>query len=1043
MRKFMQLLLIAFLQLAMLDLVAQQRTVAGTVLSPTNEPLVGVTVQVKGTSRTTVTDPSGKFTIAANAGQTLQFSYVGFATQEKLLGEEASVSVRLQRQEGQLGEVVVTAYGISREKRSLGYGVPIVEGDELAATRRDNFITSLAGKVPGATITPSSGTPGASSQIVLRGATSIGGNNQPLIVVDGVPFDNQTLNQEALIGGGAVSLVNRNSDYGNRAMDINPNDIESVSILKGPEATALYGADGASGAIVITTKKGVAGKARVSYDNSFRTEEVYLFPKLQRKYGVGTNGIYDPNAVVNPFSIFGANGGVVSSFGPVLSPGTQTYDNVSSFFQPGFTQQHNINVGGGTELSQIRLSASYFDQKGVVPKTGYEKFTFRLTGSTKIFDKLNAVTSLTYTGSTTDKASKGAGGYLLNALSWPVTSDVKDYISPSAARKQLRNVANSLEFDNPFWDVNKNPSQDKLNRFTGNLNLSYDAAKWLNLGTIVGIDYFGQTGVLVVHPQSRYGFASNGFFSGYGQIVKNTTGLFKATVKKNFGSFNNSFTTGFAFENNTSRIEAQKGERFYEPEFISINNTDPLSRDAKTSISNVRKTRFFGNLVSGYKNFAYLSLAGSYEGVSTFMSKVVDKDPFFPYGSASLSVVFSELTPLKSLTWLNFFKGRVSLASTGKGPYAPYVIDYRFAPQITTGGGYAYDVTGNNFSLEPERSENIEYGTEIRLLNQRLNLDITRYQLTSRGQLIAARASYGTGFIIKWFNGGEVKNRGWEVQMNVIPVKSKAVQWSTTFNFARNVGEVVAMPADLPTYYDSDTWVFGNLRSQYFAGARIGNMAANTFRRNKNGQILISSSTGLPLRDDEFRTVGNREPDFTLGFVNSINYKNISLAFTLDFRKGGDVFNGTEYYLYLAGMSTRNLNREQPVIFQGVLLDGLENSATPTKNSIVISPLTNSTFYNNSAASEEDFIETVNWMRLRDITLNYEISPRMLRNQSLVRSASIFVTGTDLFMLTNYSGADPAVNANNASNRGFGGAGIDFGSLSTPRGINIGCRLNF
>src|SRR5688500_14497132 len=254
MRKFTRLLIVIAFQLAVLALAAQQKTVTGTVTSAANEPLLGVTITVKGTEKFTQTDADGKFTIAVNAGQILQYSYVGYTTKELVVGESSTINTSLQPQQSQYGEVVVTTYGISREKRSLGYATQQVKGEDLAATRRDNFITSLAGKVAGATVTPTSGVPGASSQIILRGATSIGGNNQPLIVVDGVPFDNQTLNQEALAGGTGVSLVNRNSDYGNRAMDINPNDIENVVILKGPEATALYGADGASGAIIIDRK---------------------------------------------------------------------------------------------------------------------------------------------------------------------------------------------------------------------------------------------------------------------------------------------------------------------------------------------------------------------------------------------------------------------------------------------------------------------------------------------------------------------------------------------------------------------------------------------------------------------------------------------------------------------------------------------------------------------------------------------------------------------------------------------------------------------
>lgn len=1027
---------------------AQEKPVTGTVLArSTNDPLAGVTVTIKGTQRSTQTEANGKFSLTAKNTDVLQFSYVGYVNYETRVGESSNVTVRLETSTRELE--IVTAYGIRREKKSLGYSTQVVDGDDIAQTRRENFINSLAGRVAGATVTSTSGVPGASSQIILRGATSIGGNNQPLIIVDGVIYDNQSLNQEGLIGGQSVAFANRNSDYGNRAMDINPSDIESVTILKGPEATTLYGADGASGAIVITTKKGKAGKTSITYDNSFRSEKLYRFPEVQKVYTIGRNGIYDPSAVANPFSILGtaAGAGVPAAFGPKLD-GTETvYDNAERFFQTGFTQQHNISVEGGSEVSSLRLSANYTDQEGIVPNTGFEKFSVRLGGTTKLLNLINLTTSINYVNSTTDKATKGAGGYLLTLLTWPVTSDVKDYIRPDGTRIPLRNVVNgnySLEYDNPLWDVNKNPAQDKVDRLTGNFNIGIPISNWLNLGAILGIDYYTQYGNLATHPQSRFGYASNGFYSLYTQTTRNLNNVFKATVNKKLGDFSNTLTIGFAHEDNQTKLESQKGERFFEREFLSINNTDPLSRDARTTFTNIRKSRLFANLVTGYKGIVYLSLAASNEGDSRFMSKVVDKNPFFSYGAASMSFVFSDLGFIKSsMPWMNFAKGRISYATTGKGPYAAYVIDYRFTPQITTGGGYAYDVTGNNFDLEPEFTQNLEYGAEFQFFNNRLGIDIAKYSVRSKKQLIAARSSYGTGYVIKWFNGGLVENRGLEIQLTGKPIKNNNFSWETIFNFDRNVGEVIEMPAELPAYYDSDTWVFGNLRTQYFPGAKIGNMAANTFRRNNAGQMLISPTSGLPIRDEEFRTVGDRQPDFKLGWVNHLSYKSFDLSFNLDFRKGGDVFNGTEYLLYLTGYSTKTLDREKPRVIDGVLLDGLENTATPTKNTIAVTPILNSEFFNNSTASEEDFVEAVDWVRLRDLTLAWTLPSTLFKNQRVIKSASIFVTGTDLWMETNYSGADPSVNANTAANRGFGGAGIDFGTISTPRGVNFGCRLSF
>ncbi|MCG2616565.1 SusC/RagA family TonB-linked outer membrane protein [Terrimonas sp. NA20] len=1049
MRRVLRLAVALLLFLFPSVLMAQERTITGTVISDDNKtPLAGVTISVKGTERRTQTDLAGNFSIRASATETLQFSYVGYEGYEVRIGESSTLSINLKLAAGSLGEVVVTAYGIRREKKSLGYSTQVVAGEDLAETRRDNFFNSLAGRVAGATITPTSGVPGASSQIVLRGATSIGGNNQPLIVVDGVPFDNQSFRQEALIGGQSVAFTNRNSDYGNRAADINPEDIENVTILKGPEATALYGSDGASGAIVITTRKGKGGRATLSYDNSFRVEELYRFPEIQTQYTIGSNGVYDPTSVVNPFSILGtaAGAGVNGAFGPKIPEGAPRYNNIKNFFRSGFTQQHNVNVESGNDITTYRLSAGYLDQKGIVPNTGFEKLTMRMTGSTK-FGKARLSTSLTYVNTKTDKATKGAGGYVLTLLAWPVESDIRRFENPDGTKIPIRNITNyTLEYDNPLWDVNKNISQDKVDRLTGNVNLTADITKWLNVAAIVGVDYYTQSGYLVTNPLSRFGFASNGFYSLYTQTTRNISNTYRATATKNFGKFSNSLTAGFYFEDNNTKTEAQKGERFYERDFYGINNTDPLSRDAKTTVTKIRKVRFFGNYVLGFNNYLYLSLAGSREGVSTITSRIVDKDPFFNYGSGSLSFAFSDVPGVKdALPWLSFGKGRVSYATTGKGPISPYIIDYRFTNQITTGGGYAYDVTGNNFNIVPEKTKSFEYGVELAAFNNRVRLDVARYSLRSRNQILAARASYGTGFVIKWFNGGEVENKGIEVQLGVTPFKNSKFTWESNFNFAHNQGKIVSMPVDLPTFYDSDTWVFGNLRSQYYKGANIGNMGANTLRRNNAGQVLISPTTGMPLRDENFVTVGDRQPDFTLGWINRFTYKSFNLSFNIDFRKGGDVFNGTEYFLYLTGYSVRTLDRDNPRVIEGVLADGLENTSNPTKNTIVITPSANSGFYSSTTtAVEEDFVEkNIKWARLRDVTLSYALPKKWLSRVKFVRGASVFFTGTDLFMITNYSGADPSVNANTAGNTGFGGAGIDFGALSIPRGFNFGCSIQF
>lgn len=1019
-------------------LAAQEKTVSGTVTDEAKNALAAVTVLNRSNNNSVQTNASGSFTIKASAGDLLFFTSVGYESQTMRVGNETTLSVTLKVTAKELQEVTV-AYGQRRKQRELGYQAPTVSGAEIAQTQRENFFNSLAGRVPGATITASSGAPGASTSIILRGATSIGGVNQPLIVVDGVPIDNQTLNQETLLGTAAVGTANRNNDYSNRAADINPNDIESITILKGPEATSLYGADGTAGAIIITTKKGRSGTASITYDNSFRVEEIYRFPEIQQQYGRGSNGVSDNSAVVNPFLL----GNLFAFFGPRYPEGTKLNNNFDKFFKSGFTQKHNLSVEGGNEGTSYRLSSSYTDQDGVIPSTGFNSLSFRLSGSSRLRKNLTVSSSFTYLTSTTDKATKGMGGYLLTVLNWPSDDEITNYKNVDGSRRLLRGLSTSTtEFDNPFWDVEKNPSQDKVSRGTGNVNFSYDPLTWLNFSGVVGIDAYTQRGSLVVHPESRYG-ASSGVISTYSQTTRNLNGNVRTTVKKDFGKFTNAVTLGFSFDDNRTDIEATKGEKFYEKDFISINNTDPLTRSAKLTASLIRKARFFANLNIGYDNLVYLSVSGSREGTSTLLSKVVDKDPWYNFGGASLSFVFSDLAVMKKVPWISYGKARLSYASTGKAIFLPYQIDYTMESQLTTGGGFAYSTTGNNFNIRPESTRNFEFGGEIRFLDDRIGIDIARYTMRSKDQVLAARASYGTGSVIKWLNGGLVENRGIEIQLTGVPVKTKNTQWNVTVNFDRNVGHVLEMPADLPYFYDSDTWVFGNVRSQLYKGASISNLSGHTFRRNKNGDLLIATTTnsGLPVRGNDFEQIGDRQPDFKFGLINTVRWKDFSLSMNLDFRKGGDVFNANEYVLYVTGLSKRSLDREKSFVIKGVLQDGLENTDKPTPNNIAITPLYRSDYFGSTVIADADFVEEVDWIRLRDVTISYNLPASLLKKQKIFKSASVFVTGTDLFIITNYTGADPSVNVNTAWAKGYGGAGIDYGSISTPRAINFGIRV--
>ena len=1044
MRKILRLFFAFPLLLLVLSMpaIAQERTVSGTVTSSEDgTPIPGATVTNTKSGIRVQTNDAGYYSIAAATGQTLSYTFVGYVLQQQTVPATGMLNIKLVSTDNELENVVVTGYGQKRNKRELAYQTPTVSGEELSSTRRDNFLNSLAGRVPGLTVTSTSGLPGASATIMLRGATSIGGNNQPLFVVDGVPLDNGSMNQEDLIAASntnAVGFANRNSDYTNRIADINPEDIEQVVILKGPEAAALYGSDGASGAIIITTKKGVSGKARISYDNSFRTDEVYRFPQIQTQFARGINGIYNPEAYSATYGF--------RYFGPEYAENAPQFDNLGNFFQNSFSQNHNLAIDAGNKDASYRFSVSYLNSKGVVENTGLKRMTFRLSAQTKLGEKMTMSSSWSYISSNNDKVPKGAGTYYNNLITYPRDIDASNYQNADGSRKVIKSGTNlAAEFDNPYWDVNKNKSNDETQRLTGNVNFSADPVKWLNLTTIIGIDHYVTEGFYMTHPQSRYGFATKGFLSTYEQNYNNLNGVARATFKKTFAKkFVNTLSTSFYIESSKRNVNSQRGEQFFEPDFISINNTAPLTQSAKLVRTEIRKIRAFANYTLGYNNILYITLSGIREGVSTLTSKFYNTQPFYNYGSASASFIFSDLKAFKEMKWLSYGKLRASYATTGKGPSVAYRIDPQFTTVTTTGGGFALDVFASNKDLKPEYSRNFEVGGEFQFLKRRLSLDVAYYIINTKDQIVSNRLSYGTGGVLKYINGGELENKGIEIQLKGTPVRKDNFDWDITLNFDKNRGIVKKMPADLPLYYDSDTWVFGAVRSEVAVGTSIANLVGFAFQRNDAGQLLISPTTGLPINSTAYTNIGDRTPDFKIGIINSFTFfKNLSVAFNLDLRKGGAVFNGNEAMMVLTGTSTKTLDRLQPRIVDGVLADGLQNTATPTKNNITIVPYYRNDYY-DGAFAEGDFIENVNWLRMRDITIGYRLPDKFIKRQKIVRSASIFVTGTDLFIITNYSGMDPNVNALNSSNsRGFGGSGIDYGAIPNPRGINFGIKAQF
>ncbi|MFT4203427.1 MAG: SusC/RagA family TonB-linked outer membrane protein [Chitinophagaceae bacterium] len=970
----------------------------------------------------------GYYLVSARPGDTLLFTHIGMdSVSIRTPADAATVDVLMSPNYNGLNDVVVTAYGVNRTKKSLGYSVPTVNGDEVAQTLRNGFFNGLQGRVPGLSVNATSGDPGASAQIVLRGFVSISGDNSALIVVDGVPIDNSVVSQTNDLVTGAA---NRYQDYSNRGLDINPAEIESYTILKGPEATALYGSRGSSGAIVITTKK-ASVKGGISYNNSFNLTKYRKFPDVQTKYTTGTNGIY--------------SGTTTLAFGPAFSDSVVLYDNMSAFFETAFTNRHNLAAEGGNGKLNYRWANEYTDNSGAIPTTRYRRFSSRLSSVANISPILRMTTSFNYINTYNRKANKGAFGYLMALQRYPVNYDVTEYEDENGNRI-LRRGTIYTEVDNPFWDIYKNLNEDRTNRLLANSNIRVKPVKWLTVEGVVGADVSMTSGISVYHAQSYLGSGSSTAVTG-GTVTQydRTSRIFNtaltATAVHNFGKFSNTYIIGGTLSDNNYTTNSEYGQNMYDQNFYSINNTLNTTQRTMTAVNRFRNVGLFGQAIIGYEQMLYLTLSGRIDGAS----KLMPNKPFFAYPGVSAAFNFSQIKGFKeAVPWMGLGKLRFSWAETGKEPWRQYSTNSTLVASSYTGGGFAYSYYGGNPALKQETSQNIEIGTELHMLNNRVNLDFDVYRLRSIHQVINPRISYGSGYVLEMMNGGTVENKGLEAQLAVTPVQTNDFSWTVTFNYAMNRGKVTALSSLLPELYDSDTWVLNNVRSAVFPGASTGALSGIMFDRNNNGDILINPSTGMPyITNNTYQQIADRTPKFTLGTVNNISYKSWSLSFLWDLRYGGDVLNGTEYVNYTRGNSVKTLDREVGRVLDGVLKDGLENSSNPTKNKIAVVPYYNYTYY-TTYVSPELFVEKkVKALRLRDITLSFNLPQTVLAKSRYLKGLGLFVTLTDVVLLTNYSGIDPESNANNASLGGMGGYGIDYGNMGAPFGMNAGLKVKF
>jgi len=1035
--------------------VAQSNKVSGIVRDAQGEPLIGATIRVKGTKHGTTTDVDGRYSINASPGDVLEVSYIGSKSIEVPV-TGGSMDISMEASDQVLDEVVVTALGIRKDRKSLGYSVEDLKSEELMRNKTANAINSLSGKIAGVNVTQSSGAAGSGAQIILRGGTSGSEtrDNQPLFVVDGVIYDNSG----GVVGNSAFDgMTNNATTSSNRVMDINPEDIENISVLKGPAASALYGSRAANGVVLITTKKGKEGSVEVNLNAKFISSHVKDLPKAQTQFNRGYLQEITDDAGNTTYSL--VQDKAYSMWGDELPSGTPTYDNLGNFFQSGNIWDTNLSVSGGTKTGNFFLSGSYYDQKGIVPTTGYKKTTFRFNGEQKV-GNFTFGANAAYSDARTTKTLTGAAlygssgtGALYSAYNWPVTEDMKHYLNDDGTRYRM--FGDELnpweENDNPYWILNKNSMKDNTERFTGNFNVKWDIFDWWWVAYRMGVDSYTTTGKNLIAPNGaikqewqsgmmsenryKYRYLSTNLMSNWG---------------KQFGDFGLNLMLGTSTDNTKTQRDYEMAWNFTVPEFYSFNNTSDAYKKFKHSSSRRRLVSVFGEFRADWRNTIFLTVTGRNDWTSTLPK---DNRSYF-YPSVSGAIAFTELFRDDLPDWFTFGKIRASWAEVGKdtGPYETNTYIWPVGTFIGDVIGIGNTWTRGNPYLKPEKTRSTEIGLELRFLQNRLKFDIAYYTNNSFNQILSPRGPQSTGYIFCSINAGNVYNKGLEISLSGTPVMTENFTWETGINAAGNRGTLENLLEGMDIMYVTDVQYAGGKAASFSGGAFMA-IAGTEWKRDADGNLVLDAK-GFPTQGASTIQVGNRESKFTGGWNNTFTFfKNWTFNMLWEFRVGGDVFNGTKYAMTQTGMSDFSAKfRTEPLTITGV--DAAEDgnpvthtwypdqiydfNGTPTLGYNIIK-----SYYTGAYNYEtRNWITEVNSLRLRTISLSYDLPTSFLAKLKYIKRASITAAASNLLLFTNYDG-DPEVAAAGAGVGGSSSVGFDYCGVPATRQFSLGVNITF
>ncbi|MEN8186251.1 MAG: SusC/RagA family TonB-linked outer membrane protein [Bacteroidota bacterium] len=1038
---------------------AQEVTITGQVTSAEDEEtLPGVNVLVVGTTKGTTTDFDGNYVVKVNKGDVLNFTFIGFTDKQVIVGDNAVINVQLSESAEALDEVVVTALGISREKQALGYAISEVDGEELAEVKSINAVNSLSGKVAGVDIAQPNTGAGGSSKVIIRGNTKFGGTNQPLYVIDGVPMDNNTMGQAGQYGG---------QDLGDGISSINPDDIETMSVLKGPAAAALYGARGGNGVILITTKsfkESGGSKFNIDFSNSTTFDNIVgEYEDVQHIYGQGIKtppkdigdaiGLWSWGDKMNPDLEF------ISFDGQFRDYGIKD-DHIKSFFRTGTTIQNTVAFSGGNENSNFRFSASDMKMEDIVPNSGLHRNNFTLRGTMNMWEKLRIDAKINYSkenvdnrpylgfsGANTALALLGLPGNIDQKwLKESVVDENGDYVFWNSATRII----------NPYYSLYHMKNESEKDRVIGYASFTYDINDWLDFKFKSGIDTF---------TYDYYNFSPRTTpLAEWGeyQVINNKTTesntefLFSANKELNdnwtvSGSFGGNLMN---FENETTGI---LGKHQGDDNLRSINNYNEITLFPPINPrKEIRSLYGFANV--SFKDYLFLDVTGRNDWSSTLPE---DNNSYF-YPSFTGSFIFTKAFENMKGKFISFGKLRGSYAEVGGDTNAYAYNKFSNFPYSFNGANFS-TAEGNTLfgKIDPSRTKGYEFGLDAKLFNWRIGLDVTYYNQTTFDEIMNIPISNSNGYEFASINAGEINNKGWEVMVNFVPIKTEDLRWDLTFNFANNENEIVKLheTAKVQTIAKAD-WISSLITAE--EGGSYGDIKGFDFKRTADGTPIIGAN-GMAIRSEEQVTLGNGQYKFTGGITNTLAYKGLKLRALIQVKSGADILSMTNQRLHQVGVHINTLEGREGwdqsenereaagltadewtptggYLANGVVQDGVDENGNPVyrENDVYVDPRE---YWGNIANSHitQPFVYDASYVKLREMSLSYTLGSEAIKSIPYIKGMTFSVIGRNLWLIySDVPNVDPE-SSYSISN----GQGYEYGSLPQRRSFGFNVNLNF